>query len=307
VFAALDATPCSVTNRTTGNCKSRDQHPAPLQGRELGNRLSVNQKHSIWRKPSLAGETVTMEEAMHGLIYMITSPTGRVYVGKSLNFKRRIRRYKCLECKKQTLLYNSLKKHGFKSHEISVLEDGLTEDVINERECYWIFKKKSFCKDNDKGMNVTRGGEGTVGHTHTDESKRKMSIAKKGKKSKNLRPVYQFSLDGKFISQHRCEGDARREVDGSDSSICRVLSGKRLSAFGFRWSHSMELNTRENESGNNRKAVVMIDSSGRIVNTFKSTLSAGKKMSIEPKNIQAVCKNKRAKAGGYKWQYLETA
>jgi len=57
-------------------------------------------------------------------IYRITNPQGRFYIGKSSVFKARMSNYRVLAGKVsgQPILYNSLKKHGFESHVIDILD-----------------------------------------------------------------------------------------------------------------------------------------------------------------------------------------
>ncbi len=46
-------------------------------------------------------------------IYKITNPKGKVYIGQSVNIKKRWGDYKCLHnCKEQKMLYNSFIKYG---------------------------------------------------------------------------------------------------------------------------------------------------------------------------------------------------
>ena len=57
-----------------------------------------------------------------GFIYMITSPTGRIYVGSTIDIDYRFSQYKRLQCKNQIKLYNSLIKHGFEKHNFEKLQ-----------------------------------------------------------------------------------------------------------------------------------------------------------------------------------------
>lgn len=71
------------------------------------------------------------------IIYKITSPTKRIYIGSTISKLRdRIAHYKRLACKTQIRLYNSLLKHGFENHTIEVVE---TCEAINRnfRETFW--------------------------------------------------------------------------------------------------------------------------------------------------------------------------
>lgn len=70
------------------------------------------------------------------VIYKVTSPSGRVYIGQTVNLKRRLKEYRTLKCNQQTKLYNSLKKYGFDKHNIEILEY-CKEEELNDRERYY--------------------------------------------------------------------------------------------------------------------------------------------------------------------------
>lgn len=47
-----------------------------------------------------------------GVVYKITSPSGKVYIGQTINYKVRYAKYNNLNCKQQLRLYNSFIKNG---------------------------------------------------------------------------------------------------------------------------------------------------------------------------------------------------
>lgn len=124
-------------------------------------------------------------------IYKITSPSGRIYIGQSVNIDNRISSYKNLKCKNQTKLYRSLLKYTFENHTFEVIERCNIE-VLNERERYWqdyynsISKSGLNCKltkTNDKLGSLSNEtkikiGIGNKGKKVSLESRQKMSIAK---------------------------------------------------------------------------------------------------------------------------------
>jgi group I intron endonuclease len=67
-------------------------------------------------------------------IYKITSPTGKIYIGQSVDINRRKTEYKsgCHRGK----LYNSFNKHGFENHTFETLEE-CTLELLNERERHY--------------------------------------------------------------------------------------------------------------------------------------------------------------------------
>lgn len=134
-------------------------------------------------------------------IYKITSPSGKVYIGQSVNIERRFTSYKRMyvKNKKQTKLYRSFLKYGVQSHIFEViLECNESELNYNERYYQDLFNSVDCglnCKStkcNDKSGRVSKetllrmsiastGNNNWLGRKHTRESKDKMSIAKKGK------------------------------------------------------------------------------------------------------------------------------
>lgn len=68
-------------------------------------------------------------------IYKITSPSGRVYIGQSVECEVRWKQY-LWTGKSQTKLYRSFEKHGKDSHTFEVIEECKIEN-LNNRERYW--------------------------------------------------------------------------------------------------------------------------------------------------------------------------
>jgi group I intron endonuclease len=54
-------------------------------------------------------------------IYKITSPTNKIYIGSSIDIQKRIKHYNSISCKRQTKLYNSIKKYGWEKHSLEIL------------------------------------------------------------------------------------------------------------------------------------------------------------------------------------------
>lgn len=80
-----------------------------------------------------------------------------------------------------SFLYNKILKMGLKNVKVKFLYKNLTEEEAFEREEYWISYYGR--RDLDRGplCNLTDGGEiGTTGYKHTDETRRKMCIYRKG-------------------------------------------------------------------------------------------------------------------------------
>lgn len=73
-------------------------------------------------------------------------------------------------------MYNSFYKYGILKHKFSIIEDVKIQDLCT-KEIYYIEYFNSFLN----GLNLTKGGEGTLGKKMTDENKIKLRNANKNK------------------------------------------------------------------------------------------------------------------------------
>lgn len=108
-------------------------------------------------------------------IYKITSPSGRVYIGESVNINKRKKDYSSLNCKVQPRLYRSLKKYGWSLHTFEVIEECLFEELLC-RERYW----QDFYNVLDGGLNCELTNCGNNKRVLSQDSRNKISISKKG-------------------------------------------------------------------------------------------------------------------------------
>ena len=116
-------------------------------------------------------------------IYKITNPKGKIYIGQSVNINKRWNRYRNLiqsDCIGQPLLYRSFIKYGIDNHCFEIIELCNIEK-LNEFESKYITLYNSF--NTKHGLNLTSGG---TNYIFSDISRKKMSIAQKGKKHTNL-------------------------------------------------------------------------------------------------------------------------
>ncbi|MGK2864895.1 MAG: GIY-YIG nuclease family protein [Chitinophagaceae bacterium] len=112
-----------------------------------------------------------------GYIYKIISPSGKIYIGQTINLKVRIRKYKSLHCKTQSKLYNSLKKYSFDKHKFEIIAI-FSEELLNEKERYY----QEFYDCIEKGLNCQYVDSNKKRRQFSKETRDKMSLAKKGKK-----------------------------------------------------------------------------------------------------------------------------
>lgn len=108
-------------------------------------------------------------------IYKITSPSGKIYIGQSIDIENRQKMYRLMHCKYQTKIYNSIKKYGWENHFFEIIHE-CSQEELNELEKYYINLFNTF--NNDIGLNLRSGGyRGAL----NDDAKKRIGEAQKGK------------------------------------------------------------------------------------------------------------------------------
>lgn len=196
-------------------------------------------------------------------IYKITNPKGKIYIGQTIDFERRVYQYKKLNCKEQPKLYNSLKKYGFQNHNFELIWP-CWERYLTKWERYFQEMYNSIENDNLNCFLVTTKDK--TGK-HTEETKRKISESNKGRKftaehiaklpqnqkgykgkprsdsfklNQSLkngrnRKVYQYEKDGTFIKEWFNISEAERQLGHKNISYAAL--GKLKTCGGFKWSY----------------------------------------------------------------------
>jgi group I intron endonuclease len=231
-----------------------------------------------------------------GVIYKITSPTGRIYIGQTTRLKDRISCYRNNNNNDQQLIYRSINKYGWDAHTFEVIDESPV-DTLSDLEIKYIKEYNSFHYDNPNGMNLTRGGEGTLGRKHSaetiakqiakrtgtkhsDKTKKLMSDLKKGKApSCTLNPKTEY-----FLQQ------ARQNMLG------RIPSKEEI---------NKRKETRLNRLIKQHESILQIDPKNNII--VKEWVMLPKDIahifSIDDTNIVKCLNGKLNTCKGYIWKY----
>ena len=180
-------------------------------------------------------------------IYKITSPSGKIYIGQSIDIQKRFNSYYQLYCKKQIKIYRSLKKYGSEDHIFEIIEE-CNWQQLNERERYFqdyydvMGHNGLNCKlttTNDKSGRLSKEScikksKSTKGILKPNGFGEKLSKAKKGKPSPKYKPILQYDLEMNLI----------KEWDSQDSVIKagkphpgKALNKKEKTSGGFKWEY----------------------------------------------------------------------
>lgn len=186
-------------------------------------------------------------------VYKHICPNNKIYIG--ITGQNPFKRWKNgLGYKRSKHFFNAILKYGWDNIKHEILYAGLTKEEACEKETELIAQYKS----NQKkfGYNLSVGGEsGAKGshHTFSDEHKRKMSEAHRGKKQSkeqclkngeiHKKPVLMFDCDGNFIKRFERVTDAIRET--KMTMIVPCCKGRVTSTKGYVFKYESEVMNRE--------------------------------------------------------------
>ena len=206
-----------------------------------------------------------------GIIYVIKNDINdKLYVGKTVTtLANRWLHHKDDYQKYDWHLYRAMRKYGIEHFWIEKLED-CADEVINEREKYWIEYYHSF-KD---GYNATLGGDGTI---YTDYD---LVVATYNELGFINKTAEKLGIDTHTVSNAL---NAKNILQPTHLEIARKATGKIVNQY--------DLNNNFIQSFPSVKAAA--ESIGKITSTSNGATS----------HISDVCRGKRKTAYGYIWRF----
>lgn len=257
---------------------------------------------------------------MKTYIYILQDPDTKEvrYVGKTTNFKKRLYQHtnkKVQEYSRKRHLSNWLLKliKNNKKPIMTVIDE--TENDWRSLEMYWISQFKSW---GFNLVNLTIGGDGTEGYTHTKETIKKLSemitcISPNGEEyfgncreianiigvtNSAIYNVLYKSITGKVKGWHSFKMlnpnkkylsnlDIIKQGKPKISELCKKISA----------SNCKKLFS---------KPIIQYDKQMNVVAKYESLSEASRQTNINAQNISSVCLNKNKSAGGYVWAYKQT-
>lgn len=248
-------------------------------------------------------------------IYSITSPSGKSYIGQSWDFDKRIRIYKYQKARNQPLLNNSFNEYGFDSHEINVLHElpnDVTQDVLDTYERFYIDR---FRECNITLLNIREGGsrgkhsfesriklsKSSTGKKMSDEAKKKMSVAKKGKRIANTENY------GKYWKGRK--RDSLEVKNRTENNIGKTRTNEakdKMRASRNEWVKNNKDKVKaniKNANLSNCKPVIQLTKTGEFVKEWPSIIDAANELNVHSMGIIVAAKSASRTAKGFKWKY----
>lgn len=240
-------------------------------------------------------------------IYKITAKhNNKVYIGQSIDIYNRWKsHWKQVNQGASDHIHNSMRKYGKEGFTFEIIER-CSQDIINEREKYWI----NFYDSYNNGYNLTTGGEGVKGKVFSEEERQNMrNIFVKLNKNK---PVLQIDTDGNIIKEWiGCkEIDKVTDMDGSYIHDCLKHNDYYL-PYGYIWMYKNEylkngldvksylLNTKKTCN-----KIYQLDKMGNIVKFWEDIHQIlSENPTYKYSSIYSACNGQRQSMYGFKWIY----
>lgn len=245
-------------------------------------------------------------------VYKHTTPSGKTYIG--ITTQKPEERWRKGNGYRTQVFWSAVKKYGWENISHEILHTGLTKAEAEEKEIELI----GIYKSNDKrfGYNVENGGN-TAG-THSEETKKKISQANKGRifseETKKKMQMNHADFKGK---NHPLYG--KKFTDEMRKKMSEVRKGKHTGEENpmFGRHHSEETRRLQSvkrkgkcagEDNHKARSIVQIDLNGTQIKTYKCILDATRELGLSrgcDGHISACAKGKAKTAYGYKWEYAE--
>lgn len=249
-------------------------------------------------------------------IYKIKNPSGKIYIGKSIEIEKRHNQYKNGHCKQQPHLYNSLKKYGWDNHEIDIIEE-CSIDILDKREKYWI----KYYNSVEKGLNLTYGGDGGVkskitrekmSNSHIGMKKpwagKNMKLTKEHKeklrksKKNTLNPIFQYDMEGNFIQEFQNPKQASKHLNINNGYLSTIKDNFNKSLNGYRFT-SEPYTSLPPYTDNRKKPILQYDKQNNFIKEWPSIESAAKFLNLNKRCISNVCSGQSNSLKGFIFKY----
>lgn len=223
-----------------------------------------------------------------GIYQIINKVNGKVYIGQSINIRRRWSEHRKSARSGETYpIYNAIRKYGLDNFHFGVLEF-CSIDVLDDREQEWLDATLAYT---DSGYNVSPSASSTKGLVRLESRK----------------PVYKVDRQtGQILKRYDSRKAAAEDVGVDSSCITDAVLGKCKFIKNYFWTEeplNFVLPASLGTGKERRKSVIQLDSHGKQVNTFISQVHAGKHTGISTSSISQACRGTRKSAGGYYWKY----
>jgi len=273
-----------------------------------------------------------------GFIYILTSPSGKSYVGQTTRpieerFSEHQKPSRCVA------IYRAIKKHGWDNFDKSWYE--CVDDWDLDYHETWLIRELGTLSPG--GYNLTTGGSGGI---PSEETKKKISEANTGKKhTEETKKKIRESKIGNILSEEtkkkiseshtgeknhsygktgdKCHWYGKNHTEETKKKMSEALSGEKHPMYGrehteeakkkISEAHAGKILSQEHkkkiseaqlgEKHHNSKTMYQYDLDENYIRSFGSCREAGRYLNTNSSHISECARGKIKSAGGFKWSY----
>lgn len=204
------------------------------------------------------------------VVYRHTSPSSKVYIGITCQIPER-RWSNGYGYKDSPKFYKAIQKYGWINFKHEILYSSLDEISAKMIEEDLIYYYKSL----NKSYNISAGGDGSKGVIMSEEARKKMSDAKKGKpsnrKGKHLSEETKDKLRKANLGKHHTEETKKKISEANKGKIFSEETRQKISEskIGFKHSEESKKKISENNKGNRGMSWKIDPVNGKRIYYFK--------------------------------------
>jgi group I intron endonuclease len=220
---------------------------------------------------------------------MYTSPSGKSYIGQTIDEKRRKHQHQFDKINICTAFKNAIYKYGFDNFKYEVLHSGIeTKEELNRLEEKEISERKTL---SPLGYNLLSGGNSRI---PSEETRKRQSLSQKGRKHKKETII------------KMCRVQKGRKVSEETKELLRIQhTGKKLSeehknkiSKGSK-GHYVSEKSRNLTIQRNKKKILCVET-GKIYDSFSE---AAKEYGIKNlSSFSAALRSEKNTAYGFHWR-----
>lgn len=122
-----------------------------------------------------------------------------------------------------------------------------------------------------------------------------------GKVIPKIRPIYQFDLQGNYITYYKCLNDAAAAVGITSKDISNAATGHQSQAGGYYWNYKKRFDYK---APSQTVAVACYNDDGTFIQSFTSLKDAGEFYNVHPSAITSCIKGKSKHCAKVRWRYF---
>ena len=165
-------------------------------------------------------------------LYILTSPSGKQYVGRDVNLPSRAKEHFSGKNPQCRLIHRAIKKYGADAFSVEIIQyPGISDEALNAVEKWKIKQLQTL---SPKGYNLTEGGEGGK---HSEETRQKLSEAQRKRVADGTHPWLGGEVSRRNVSRQLKNGTHpflgennpvhKRVADGTHNFLGGEIQRKR--------------------------------------------------------------------------------